>query len=77
MSGTIPIYVGNKNNREFFDENGIIFFEGDEDLPNILDNLNEELYNSKIESVKKNFELAKNYMFPEQLIQKFLEENGS
>ena len=77
LSGTIPIYVGNKNNREFFDENGIIFFEGDEDLPNILDNLNEELYNSKIESVKKNFELAKNYMFPEQLIQKFLEENES
>jgi len=77
LSGTIPIYVGNKNNRDFFDENGIIFFEGDEDLPNILDNLNEELYNSKIESVKKNFELAKNYMFPEQLIQKFLEENES
>ena len=75
LSGTIPIYVGNKNNRDFFDENGIIFFDGDEDLPNILDSLNEELYNSKIESVKNNFELAKNYMFPEQLIQNFLEKN--
>jgi hypothetical protein len=30
---------------------------------------------SKIESVKKNFELAKEYMFPEKLIQKFLDEN--
>jgi hypothetical protein len=30
---------------------------------------------SKIESVKKNFELAKEYMFPEKIIQNFLNEN--
>ena len=41
----------------------------------ILDKLNGELYMSKLESVKKNFELAKQYMFPEQLIQNFLNQN--
>jgi hypothetical protein len=75
LSGTIPIYVGSKTTSQYFDENGIIYFEGDEDLPSILDKLNTEFYMSKIESVKKNFELAKEYMFPEKLIQKFLDEN--
>ena len=31
--------------------------------------------NNASESIKKNFELAKEYMFPEKIIQKFLEEN--
>jgi hypothetical protein len=30
---------------------------------------------SKIESVRKNFELAKEYMFPEKIIQTYLNEN--
>ena len=75
LSGTIPVYVGSKTTSQYFDENGIIYFEGDEDLPEILNKLNSELYVSKLESVKSNFELAKKYMFPEQLIQNFLNEN--
>jgi hypothetical protein len=75
LSGTIPIYVGSKTTSKYFDENGIIYFEGDEDLLTILDNLNTELYMSKMNSVKKNFEEAKKYIFPEKLIQKFLNEN--
>ena len=75
LSGTIPVYVGSKTTSQYFDENGIIYFEGDEDLPAILEKLNAELYTSKLESVKKNFELAKEYMFPEQLIQNFLNQN--
>jgi hypothetical protein len=75
LSGTIPIYVGSKTTSQYFDENGIIYFEGDEDLPSILEKLNVELYMSKLESVKKNFELAKEYMFPEKLIQNFLNQN--
>ena len=59
----------------YFDENGIIYFEGDEDLPSILEKLNSEYYMSKIESVRKNFELAKEYMFPEKIIQTYLNEN--
>lgn len=75
LSGTIPIYVGSKSTSNYFDENGIIYFEGDEDLPEILNKLSPELYQSKKEYVDKNFELAKEYMFPEKIIQKFLDEN--
>jgi len=75
LSGTIPIYVGDRSVLDFFDENGIIFFNGDEDLPSILEKINLELYNSKIESIKNNFEIAKSYISPEIIIQKYLEKN--
>jgi len=74
LTGTIPIYLGTRKVSEYFDENGIIFFNGDEDLPQIMDTLNDSLYSSKIESVERNFELAKSYIHPEKLIQKFLDE---
>jgi hypothetical protein len=75
LTGTIPVYVGSRDTSNYFDENGIIYFEGDEDLPSILEKLNSEYYMSKIESVRKNFELAKEYMFPEKIIQTYLNEN--
>lgn len=75
LSGTIPIYVGSKNTQDYFDSNGIIYFEGDEDLPEILNKLNKEFYLSKIESIRSNFELAKKYIHPEKIIEKFLSEN--
>ena len=50
-TGTIPIYWGGKGIKEFFDPKGIIFIE---DL-NSIDELNEELYNSKIEYIESNF----------------------
>lgn len=75
LTGTIPIYVGCKKVTELFDENGIIFFEGDEDLPQILNTLSDELYQSKIESVKKNYELSKAYIHPEKLINEYIIKN--
>jgi hypothetical protein len=74
LTGTIPIYVGSRTTGTYFDTNGIIYFEGDEDLPEILDKLTEELYLEKFESVKRNFDLAKKYMHPEKIINKFLKE---
>ena len=75
LTGTIPIYVGSKTTREYFDSDGIIYFEGDEDLPEILEKLSVELYQSKIESIKKNYELAKKYIHPEHIIQDYITKN--
>ena len=75
LSGTIPIYVGSKQTSEYFNPDGIIYFEGDEDLPAILDSLSPELYLSKMDAIKENYEIAKNYMHPEQLIQNYLNAN--
>jgi hypothetical protein len=74
LTGTIPIYIGTRTTKNYFDENGIIFFDEDENLPQILDTLTEELYLEKFESVKTNFELAKKYIHPEKIINEFLKE---
>lgn len=63
--GTIPIYWGCPNVSNFFDKNGIITFNTIEDLKAILPTLTPELYNSKLESIKKNFETAKKYAITE------------
>lgn len=69
-TGTIPIYKGTKKIKNYFDEKGIIFL----DEINI-DSLSKELYLSKIESVKNNLEIVKNYLLPENIIyQNFLKK---
>jgi len=58
LTGTIPIYKGCPNIDEYFDKNGIITFNNKEELSEILINLNYETYQSKLESIKRNYELA-------------------
>lgn len=59
MSYTIPVYWGAPNISEHFDSNGIIQFSTKEELQNILNKLTPEDYSSRLESVKKNYEIAK------------------
>jgi hypothetical protein len=70
MTGTIPIYWGCPSIGDFFDINGILVFDTIEELNNIIEKLTPELYQSKLESVKNNFELAKNYILAEDWIYK-------
>jgi len=71
-TGTIPVYKGTKNIVNHFNENGILFL----DDVNIED-LTPELYFSKIESVKENFEkvlslnVLEDYMYDKYLINYF------
>lgn len=75
LTGTIPIYWGTKNIEHYFDINGVIFINDENDLLRIIDTLNEDLYKSKIDSIKNNFESSKKYIHPEKIIQTFLNEN--
>jgi len=75
LSGVIPIYMGTKNIGNYFDIEGIIRFTGPEQLPDILSKLDTNFYMSKTNIINKNFELAKNYIHPEHLISKTIEEN--
>ena len=75
LSGTIPVYWGTPSVGKYFDKNGIIFIENEQDLSNKIDLLTEEFYNSKKESIIQNFELAKKYIHPEKLVDLFLNEN--
>lgn len=62
MTGTIPIYWGCPSIGEFFDLNGMVIIDNINDLISVIEKLNEEYYTSKMDSIKTNFELAKNYL---------------
>jgi glycosyltransferase involved in cell wall biosynthesis len=58
LTGTIPIYKGCPNIEDYFDKNGIITFNDKEELSEIISNLTPEIYQSKLESIKRNYETA-------------------
>jgi len=66
LTGTIPIYYGCPNIGEHFDSNGIITFNTAEELVDIVNRLNlngEEEYNSRIDSIRTNYQLAKYHSY--------------
>ena len=72
ITGTIPIYWGCPSISDFFDTNGMLIFNTLDDLNFIIENLSQNLYDSKIDSVKNNFEKAKNFLVAENLIYKHI-----
>lgn len=58
ITGTVPIYHGCTNIGEFFDMRGILYFENQEQLDEIIDSLTPEKYESMLEYVKINYEKA-------------------
>jgi hypothetical protein len=73
LTGTIPIYLGCPTIEKYFNTTSILRFKDPEQLPEILSTLTPELYLSMLDSVKENFEKAKQYIYPEHLIQKCIE----
>ena len=71
MTGTIPIYWGCPSIGDFFNTDGMLIFDNLEDLEKILDGCNEEMYNSKLSHIKSNFNLAKNYLLPDEFVYQF------
>jgi len=74
ITGTIPIYWGCPSISDFFDINGMITFNDIDELLNVKNYLTEELYNSKIEHINNNYQLAKNYLVADDLIYKILKK---
>ena len=69
MTGTIPIYHGSRDIGDYFNLDGIIILNDSFSL----DDINEQLYYSKIDVIKDNFERALKYFTAEDLIiKKFL-----
>lgn len=65
VTGTIPIYWGCPSIGDFFDINGIICFNDIYDINYILNSINLDMYKTKLESIKNNFETAKKYLIAE------------
>jgi hypothetical protein len=63
-TGTIPIYWGTPAVSEFFNDNGIIFLTNDFQI----EKLSVDLYYSKMDFIKENFEIASNWPIGEDYI---------
>ncbi len=74
VSYTLPIYWGCPNIDKYFDINGIIIINSIIDLEKVLTNLTEEDYFSRLDSINRNFEIAKeNYAFLFQRLNHIIE----
>ena len=74
-TGTIPIYWGCPSIGDFFNTDGMLIFDNMYELESILNNCNEDLYNSKLDEIKDNFEKSKNFLLPDEHVYKFIKEN--
>lgn len=76
LTGTIPIYYGCPNIGDYFDMDGILYFNSEKELEEIILELNnngESIYNQKINAVKNNYELVLQYSLnPDAHFQKYL-----
>jgi len=73
LTGTVPVYKGCSNIGDFFNINGIITFETENDLVDIVNSLTDDTYLSRIEYIKDNFERAKQYVYNNDcLFEKYL-----
>jgi hypothetical protein len=68
ITGTIPIYYGPSNIDKIFNIDGFLIINKVEDFKNILKNINEKYYDSKIKAIEENFNLCLKYTNTEDLI---------
>lgn len=64
-TGTIPVYYGCPNIKDYFDSEGIITFSSKEEFLSLLPTLTEDTYIQKMESVNNNFLKFKDYAVTE------------
>lgn len=75
MYKAIPIFWGCPNIGDIFDLRGMYLFNNIEELNTILDKISPEDYNSRLEYVNKNYEIAKNkFMITDDIISDKIKE---
>jgi hypothetical protein len=61
LTKTVPIYRGCPNIEEFFDKRGIITFNNEEELINIVNSLTEKDYWDRKEYIEYNYQMANHW----------------
>lgn len=73
LSGTIPIYYGCSNIKDYFNIKGIITFNTKEELMNILSNLTSDFYKDNLEAIEENYSIAMGiWMDNDRMFNKYL-----
>tara|TARA_R110001592_G_scaffold244259_1_gene505647 strand:- start:921 stop:1766 length:846 start_codon:yes stop_codon:yes gene_type:complete len=65
MTGTIPIYYGPDHIKEIFDTRGMILFNNINQIPQILKDINHDVYQQMLPYAVENFERAQQYILSE------------
>ena len=60
-TGTVPIYWGCPNIGDYFNTKGFFIVNSFEEIVNVVNNLNDEDYISRLEHIKENFDLSNKY----------------
>jgi hypothetical protein len=76
VTGTIPIYWGCPSIGDFFDVNGMLFFDNLGELNKIISNLDNINYCDYLPFIEENFKRAQNFLLPDELIFKHIKNNG-
>jgi hypothetical protein len=71
---TLPIYWGAPNMGDFYDDRGIIYFNNEQELVDIVNNLTPNDYYSRLEYINNNYELAKQNSDFFSRIEEFLDQ---
>ena len=59
---TIPIYLGCPNIHNWFDTEGMFIVNSIDEIKNVLSNIDENTYQSKITSIENNFNISQNFV---------------
>ena len=73
LTGTIPIYYGNKSISNYFDINGIILLNDPQDIEDIINNISIQFYMDKLKSIQNNYQIAQQYIHPEHTINDYIQ----
>ncbi len=76
-TGTVPIYYGTKAISKYFNPMGILQFETQQELNNLICKLDEKLYNSMQSAIKDNLDRVKLYNMSETHIWRHLNDKAS
>jgi hypothetical protein len=74
LTGTIPIYYGTRNIKNYFNMKGILWFRGTDDINKILNRINKELYLEKLDAIKENFQIAQDYIRTGERLKKLIND---
>ena len=72
LTGTIPVYWGSPIVSQLFSADGIMIFQGMDDLDRVLKECTKANYYKRMAAVKENFELAKHFKSPEMMLETFV-----
>ncbi|WP_269622132.1 glycosyltransferase family 10 domain-containing protein [Prochlorococcus marinus] len=67
-SYTVPIYYGCPNLSDWFDMNGVICFETQDQLTKILEDITEDDYSSRLDSMKNNYIISQKFHSKNEVI---------